>query len=247
MVGTHWNVVSLPVAVSKTLSTQAVAGQLARGGGTQGAVPPESSFNNYSNVSGLHAQIRQVKDGLMEAAQMLRQANTGLVLADELLGDIKINLTEIVKQYPPLAHDAPQRVAYLNAITGLRKQLEALSFPPDRAVSAESGVALGRGMDWLATTPPVPTVPSEGDLAIPELDPATATDKQIEEALGVVTAVQDHIAALRENMWGDVLNFVGNVDAQKTQSLIGMVTAFLSTSREQGVSGDGYKLSAQGI
>jgi hypothetical protein len=68
-----------------------------------------------------------------QAALVIRSAETAMSRISDALGKIKQALTQIIKQYPPYALDDRDRIAYLNSIAGLRKQIEALSPFPEMA------------------------------------------------------------------------------------------------------------------
>jgi hypothetical protein len=192
--------------------------------------------NTAGIISGLHAQVRLAKDMLVEAALQIRHAQSGLDSADRLLAEIKANLVQIVKQYPPFAHDSPQRIAYLNAITGLRKQLEALSFPPAgvQGGSPELSVQLLGGH---SLSPPQAALPQPGDLAIPELSPQAASDGEVASALDAVKSAQDKVAQLKQTMREDVVRFVGGLDGNQAISQAGEVRTFIASSQSQGIGG----------
>jgi len=188
-------------------------------------------------VLGAQARIRNVQDARTEAALQVRHASEGLDKADELLAKIQDNLNQIVKQYPPLAQDSPQRVAYLNAITGLRKQLEALAFPPERKQSGGENRLEGVGVDWQKNVPPSPVVPSQMDVAVSELDPRMATDEQIGQAVTEVNEARSKVAESRAQMWQGVVDFVGKLDAERAAVQANEIRNFavLSSGRASGL------------
>lgn len=155
--------------------------------------------------SALFAQIRVLGEQRAETAAQLRQFQSSLHRADDLLEQIKEQLGQIIKQYPPFAQDDPQRIAYLNSISGLRKQLDALTFPPEHRPQAQLS-QMGEGQDTLPAVPPHPLrdVP-----AIPELDPRTAGDAEVKSALDAVTRVQAMVHDVQAGMWQDVVRYVG--------------------------------------
>lgn len=152
------------------------------------------------------AKIRASAEQRAIAATQLRQFQTNIQRADELLGTIKAQLVRIVKQYPPFAHDDPQRLAYLNAIAGLRKQLEALTFPPASEPGKEPDEGVGQQVPRLSNRP------VKADLAIPELDPVRAGDEDVASALDAVTHAQARARELRESLWQDVVRYVGTAN-----------------------------------
>jgi hypothetical protein len=165
-----------------------------------------------------------------------RQAQSGLKRADELLAAIKEQLVHIVKQYPPFAQDDPQRIAYLNAVTGLRKQLDALAFPPERKLRE----ALSNEDGGQAAVPLVPTTAIKGDLAIPELDPTSASDAAVESVLDAIKHAQDKVHEVQGSMWQDVVRFVGepnlgwSADAQ-VQAQAGEVREYIASNTSRGI------------
>lgn len=188
-------------------------------------------------VLGAQARIRNVQDARTEAALQVRHASEGLDRADELLAKIQDNLTQIIKQYPPLAQDSPQRVAYLNAITGLRKQLEALAFPPEWKRADGENQLEGVGVDWQKNLPPSPVVLSRTDVAVSVLDPRTATDGQIGQVAAEVDVARSKVAESRAQMWQGVVDFVGKLDAERAAVQADEIRSFavLSSGRASGL------------
>lgn len=186
--------------------------------------------------SSLYAQIQTSNDLRGEAAVQLRQAQSGLRQADELLTEIKSRLVEIVKQYPPFSQDSPQRIAYLNAITGLRKQLDALAFPPER----QERNGLPADVDWQQSLPPQAISPAMGDLAIPELSPRTASDEEIGTALDAVVKAQDRVNEIKGEMWQDVVRYVGETN-------LGEIADYKARSQAEDVRGYVAANPARGI
>lgn len=194
--------------------------------GVQEQLQATAGQSDRPGFSSLYAQIQATNDMRGEAAVQLRQAQSGLQQADELLNEIKNRLVEIVKQYPPFAQDSPQRIAYLNAITGLRKQLDALAFPPER----HDGNANASGVDWQKTLPPQAVLPAQGDLAIPELDPGTASDGEVGKALDAVTKAQDKVHEMKGEMWQGVVQYLGETN-------LGQIADYKARSQAEDVRG----------
>jgi hypothetical protein len=220
----------------------APGGQVGKGRAEQ----PESGSGVRAVVSGLHAQIRLAKDAMADAALQIRLTQSHLEMADDVLAQAKANLTQIVKQYPPFAQDSPQRIAYLNAITGLRKQLEALSFP---MVREQEGLEPGqaKGIDWQEVLPPLPLLPKQGDLSIPELAPEMATDSDVASALGAVVRTQERVSLMKQGMWDEVARFVGSLDVSRAISQAGEVKAYVASTPGHGLSVAGSQLMANSI
>lgn len=176
--------------------------------------------------SSFYAQLQTSNDARGEAAQQLRQAQSGLQQADELLTEIKNRLVQIVKQYPPFAQDSPQRIAYLNAITGLRKQLDALEFPPER----EDNNITPPGVDWQQLLPPQATLPARGDLAIPDLDPRMASDQEVSSALDAAMKALGTVNEIKGQMWQDVVHYLGEAN-------LGQIADYKARSQAEEVRG----------
>lgn len=65
-------------------------------------------------------------EGVHQAARMVRSADRAMAGIQDALTGMKEALTQIVKQYPPYHLESQERIEYLNSISGLRKQIEAL-------------------------------------------------------------------------------------------------------------------------
>ena len=198
--------------------------------------------------SSLYAQIRASMDLRGEAALQLRQAQSGLQQADDLLVEIKSRLVQIVKQYPPFSQDSPQRIAYLNAITGLRQQLDALAFPPERQDQNDRLA----DVEWQKTLPPQAVSPAPGDLAIPDLDPRTASDDEVGTALDAVMKAQDRVNEIKGEMWQDVVRYVGETNLgqiadYKARSLAEDVRGYAAANPARGIGVSAQTILANGV
>ncbi len=192
--------------------------------------------------SALMAQARDQGEQRAQVASQLRQFQSNLQQADDLLSQIKERLVHIVKQYPPFAGDDPQRVAYLNAITGLRKQLDALEFPPEQASNGAEVAGQGSGVQL----PTLPANPLKQDTPIPGLDAATASDEEVQSALQVIRQMQDKVHDAQGKLWQDVVDFVGGPnqgqDAEiHAQAQAGEIRGFVASDSSKGM---GLSMSA---
>lgn len=224
MVNESGSVTSPHVATPRDVSALPVAGLTRRPVLEQDLFPGPAGPKDRPGFVTLYAQLRAAKDLRGEAALQFRQGQASLRQADELLEEIKSQLLQIVKQYPPFSLESPQRIAYLNAITGLRKQLDALAFPPDRR-DQEAGES---GIDWQNSVPPRPGYPAPGELAITELDPRMATDDDVKTALDAITKAQEGVSDARAGMWQDVVRYVG-------EASIGQIADYKAESQAQEV------------
>jgi hypothetical protein len=176
-----------------------------------------------SQVAGSFAQLRNRQDALNNAASVVREVGNTVEQAVQLLDKIGNNLGEIVKMYPPYPIDSPQRVTLLNNIGGLRRQIEALTFPPPDTVDAV----------WRQLGAQTDTTYKEGDVAVtqdavaavkdrlwdlPTLDPLAASDVEVSKALDQVEAKKSSLEDLQAGMWNDVVSFVKQVDSPEAQN-----------------------------
>ncbi len=176
-------------------------------------VPRDKQAQVSTQVAGAYAQLRVRQDALNQAASVVREVGDTVEQSDKLLGKIENNLGEIVKMYPPYPIDSPQRVSLLNDISGLRKQIEALTFPPLEKVAAV-GRLLGNQNDASGSTKnadtKLDTLAAIKDQMwdIPALDPQSASDAEVSKALGQVKATKASLEDLKNGMWDDVVSFV---------------------------------------
>jgi len=77
-----------------------------------------------------YARLQETKDAANQAAIGDRQRLAQLDEAQRLLREMRAHLTAIVKNYPPFPLESAERQRYLEMVAGLRKQMEALIFPP---------------------------------------------------------------------------------------------------------------------
>jgi hypothetical protein len=176
-----------------------------------------------SPITGVFAQLRVRQDGLHRSAAMIRETDHVAGKADELLDKIDNKLGEIVKMYPPYPIDSPQRISLLNDIGGLRKQIDALTFPPSDAVDAlqkllnpqkisskeEGGFSFGsKAVEEVKTQL----------WDIPLLDPTAATDEEVASVLNQVRELKSSIEDLQAGMWKDVVSFVKKADSPESEN-----------------------------
>lgn len=237
MVNEVGSVIHPPVAMPRSIFGPGFA---PAGRGHQGG---EITAVGVAIQSPLHAQIRQAKDALSDAALEIRAADATLDEADQLLAQIKDRLISIVKQYPPFALDNPQRVSYLNSISGLRQQLEALTFPPARE-AVQVPAQAGRAMALSELSPPLPAIPKQGELTVPELPP-DAPDEAVAGALDEVARARGQIAQLKQSMWEDVMRFVGSLDSQHAATQAERVHSFVAASPGHALAGGTPALVAE--
>ena len=220
MVNEIGSVTSLPVTASR--QGQLEVGSPASGGAR--VIPMQPARMEAAASLSLYAQkVAQrsgQSEGMTEVAVEVRKANSALGEAGEILGKIKENLTQIVKQYPPFAQESNQRVELLNAISGLRKQLEALAFPPER-----------KSQDAV----PIPLYPEKSDVLMAILDPKKSTDEEVRSALDEVQRLQDGLANRREQMWKNVAQFVSEPSVAQAEADLSAVQRYVEVSKVAGL------------
>lgn len=175
-----------------------------------------------SPITGVFAQLRVRQDGLHKSASMIREIDHVANKAEELLDKIDNKLGEIVKMYPPYPIDSPQRISLLNDIGGLRKQVEALTFPPSDDVDAlqkllnPQKISSEEVGDFSFGSKAVEEVKTRL-WDIPLLVPAAATDEEVASVLSQVRALKSSIEDLQAGMWKDVVSFVKKADSPESE------------------------------
>lgn len=201
-----------------------------------------------TQVAGTYAQLRVRQDALNQAASVVREVGDTVEQSDKLLGKVEKNLGEIVKMYPPYPVDSPQRISLLNDISGLRKQIEALTFPPSDTVDAV-GRLLGKQKDAAdavddATTK-LDTLAAIKDQMwdIPALDPKSASDAEVSKALDQVKAAKSLLEDLKNGMWEDVVSFVKQAQSPEAQNEAAGVRGQLADLGSLGIGSNASQLN----
>ena len=118
--------------VVATTSRQTVSASLS----TPAAKDYYASGNNVSvtiNWSApLFHKINEGKTTLNSAAEAVKQSNSALNSAGQIIGKMKLQLDGIVKNNPPFPPGDTQRMKYLEGFMSLRQQIEQLTFPSDK-------------------------------------------------------------------------------------------------------------------
>lgn len=176
-----------------------------------------------SQVTGVFAQLRVRQDVMHKSASMIREIDHVASKAEELLDKIDNKLGEIVKMYPPYPIDSPQRVSLLNDIGGLRKQVDALTFPPSDAVDAlqkllnPEKVGSGEGVELASGSKSIEEVKTQL-WDIPLLDSTKATDEEVADVLSQIRELKSSIEDLQAGMWKDVVSFVKKADSSESEN-----------------------------
>lgn len=159
---------------------------------------------------GKHAQRLAEQDVLHQFAKTIRSADEALGLVKDVLFEIKRELIEFVKQYPPYAQASPERISFLNSISGLRKQIEALVpyMTPDPGSSPKA--PLFRASQAISSLADI-----RDRLDLPKIDQKTL-DSEIADALPRVETALDRVARLRRDFADAIQKATSPNDAETT-------------------------------
>lgn len=165
-----------------------------QGDSTQQPTMPPSV--NVGARQGAYAALASAKDDAALVAKQVKDTRNTLQQANSVLGELA-DSTQMVKNFPPFPPGNDQRLNYLKGINGLRKELDALTYPPQANPNA-----------------PI-FYPRSSDL--PDLEPKTASDQQIVElgqaAIGIQTRVQESLKQLQISAEQTVIQFGSNIPA----------------------------------
>lgn len=175
-------------------------------------------------VTETFAQLQAKQDELTTASNTLRELDGALKDAGKLLDEMEQDLTKVVKMYPPYPKDNPERVSLLNNISGLRRQIDELTFPPPDEVQALAGVfGKPEAKPGMPADPASETAVDAVEAArermwdIPALDPKAAEDKELKTALEKIQKAQTLLEEVQAGMWQDVVEFVAEADTAETE------------------------------
>lgn len=168
-----------------------------------------------SQIAGIYSQLQARQDQLAEAASFLREAGGTLDKAAKTLDAMEKGLGKIVKMYPPYPLDDPQRIDLLNQLSGLRREIDALTFPPPEQLDAVGRLLGGEDVKTAEAGKAYPGNDTKSN--IPALDPKAASDKEVSQAFEQVKAIKATVEDLQSGMWNDVVAFVRQADTPEAQ------------------------------
>ncbi len=179
----------------------------ASGGDTVTAASARSHFE--------FGQLQQINDRLNRTALHIRDDDRQMEKAGQLLSQMKQELYQIVKVYPPYPPGEPERIKFLRSFNGLRQQIDRLTFPPpDKWAGKTPGVSPPRyeaGQPAQTDIPapvhdfaPLPAgsgnVPApQPDFSVAEL-PDRASNAEIEATMHQIDKALSTVAARREQL-----------------------------------------------
>jgi hypothetical protein len=185
-------------------------------------VSRDKQSTTATQVTGAFAQLRTRQEVLNQAASTVRDVGNTAKEAEQLLGKMEEDLTAVVKMYPPYPLDNPERVSLLNSFGGLRRQIDALTFPPPEALAAVDEVLGSQETTTIATDVKpeslAATLDREPMWDIPVLDPESASDEEVSKALEHVASMQGFLEDLQSSMWEDVVSFVNQAATPEAES-----------------------------
>lgn len=155
------------------------------------------------------------------------------------------DLSIVVKMFPPYPLDNPERISFLNSFAGLRRQVEALTFPPPEEVEVlgrlSGGPAAAKVKDGLPIGDAVLAVTASlWDIAT--LDPLSASDAEVGKTLDQVQAAQSALERIRAGMWHDVAGFVKQADPSEARVRGAEAREQLAELASRGIGVNGHLL-----
>jgi len=205
-----------------------------------GDVSREKQTTSANQLAGAYAQLRNRQEALNGAASVVREVGNTAEKAGQLLNKMESELGAVVKMYPPYPVDSPERVQLLNNFGGLRRQIEALTFPPEESLDA-LGRLLGDQANGKADASEVAKAASlvkEPMWDILALDSMTASDADVRKTLDQIKSTKSLLEDLHIGMWKDVINFVKQADPSAAENSSAEVRNQLVERSANEVSGE---------
>jgi len=193
--GVSHSVAALANTVAMSRVTEAEASRPGQPGEVPSVSGSDNQLSSTTQVTGAYAQIRNRQDELNQAASVVREVGNTVKEADQLLSKMEEDLVKVIKMYPPYPVDNPERISLLNSFGGLRRQIDALTFPPPNTLDAV-GRLLGSSEDanakdskdakdaLNAATQSIASLAKEPMWDIPTLDAQKASDAEVGKAIG---------------------------------------------------------------
>lgn len=154
------NVAASAAVVAQASRAMTTAGSAPRGESQAGVSSPSQSVH----VNG--AKFARLQESKVVVQQQAISARERIARAEEkqqLMREMRDNLNTIVKNYPPFPPGSEEREHLLNLVTGLRKQIEAVTFPSGENVNPPQA-QLPESMHWLP--PSLDGASSDADIAM---------------------------------------------------------------------------------
>lgn len=174
--------------------------------------------SSATQVANTFATLQTQQDALGGAASVVRDMAGVMNQASGLFDQVSQNLAVIVKMYPPYPVGSAQRAAILNEVSGLRKQIEQLTFPPpeslklmDQVLGPQAGSANSSDVQGAEASV------KRGVSGLAALEPSSASDVAVGQALDQVDSLRSKLQDVSTKMWRDVTALVvpsGSSNAQ---------------------------------
>ncbi|MDX1762801.1 MAG: hypothetical protein R3231_00615 [bacterium] len=163
----------------------------------------------------LLAALRSAHAGMNAVARQVRSADSTMGQIGDYVKQMKAQLQTMLKHFPPYPIGSDERVSHMRRFNGFRKIIDQLTVPPREEgmpnIMADPEVHSDAG-DWSVTfegsaqtatirAQEVHTGPS--GLKIPEL-PETATDDQVQEAIGSLESAEKILGERQQALAADV-------------------------------------------
>lgn len=171
--------------------------------------PPESEAVRRAEPSldGQVARRLEVGDQVNRVATDVRAIDSGADGFQHMLFAMRDALTGIVKQYPPFPPDSRQRADFLNNFSNLRKEIDALTFPPPESFPPEvtTDATVAPGADVAKKLKEIADY-------LPKLGaPAETSDEEVADALSKIQEALTQVVEQKGKLWEDVVKFVGEI------------------------------------
>ncbi len=146
---------------------------------------------------------------------------------DGQMENMKQEISQIIKSYPPFLMGSEKRVEYLMSIASIRHQIEAMTIPAVSAKTEKQG-EIGKIWGDLFSGINIPTLTPSG--------PDEATDAQLQAAALTITTMQSTLVARSSGLQAEALlpTFASAPDALKASKTAG-----------EGIAATGLPLSTQ--
>jgi hypothetical protein len=150
-------------------------------------MPRGNAYGYFAKLSGEHLDAQTIQEQRLAQAGDARQTQMALADTEAILAQAEAALGGIVKHYPPYLQDSSERIDLLNQVSGLKKQIEALNFPPRSTAEAEAFAPV-----------------FEKILGLAEDQPADVSDEALAGLLQEVEAARIKVNERQTEMWSDL-------------------------------------------
>lgn len=100
-------------------------------GGRSNQYPVFPDKISLSNFDISYSTIQRRNESTNQVASTIRQADKVMSEVGELIKEKRFEIGQYEKQYPPLQSESSEKVEFLNSLSSLKKQIDALTTLPD--------------------------------------------------------------------------------------------------------------------